>query len=345
MNTRYLLLLLAFSVWTSLLPAQTRVRIRVLDENDRPLKFLRLTLAGTNLPIETESNGEFNLDFPPGKAELIFYPPPGFERISPPNGAILLPEDKNRTVDIWLARKDGDNRELQTFTRVLSKKEQEKARLQLENERLKSRLTSLEADRQQTKALRDSLETAVRQNTSTAAALSREITDLQETVELKQQLFYKKMAGELVVYADRLKDLRDALPRVGDAFMDQRSMARFDKIIGAYNVARDSLLQNHHGYVEIVRTLWGTAPADALAAVYEQALTAVHQKTVLPLNTTLLDQFRAVRAEEVRPAKARKKAQTAADASFTQLNTVIPPLETNIRAALQNLETALHQNH
>ncbi|MEO6758540.1 MAG: hypothetical protein ABIO24_03730, partial [Saprospiraceae bacterium] len=123
--------LLLFALGSNLLPAQTRIRIRVLDENDRPLKFLRLTLAGTNLPVETESNGEFSLEVPPGKAELIFYPPADFERISPPNGAIVLPEDKTRTMDIWLARKGGGNRDLQTFTRVLSKKEQEKTRLQV----------------------------------------------------------------------------------------------------------------------------------------------------------------------------------------------------------------------
>ncbi|MEO6037623.1 MAG: hypothetical protein ABIQ93_04355 [Saprospiraceae bacterium] len=344
MNTRIASLLAVFFC-CGVLPAQTRVRIRVLDENDRPLKFLRLTLAGTNLPVETESNGEFSLEFPPGKAELIFYPPAGFERISPPNGAIVMPEDKNRTIDIWLARQGGDNRELQTFTRVLSRKEQEKARLQVENDALKGRLAKLQTERQNTAALRDSLESMVRQNTSISSSLSREIDALQETVALKQQLFYQKLSGELIVYADRLKDLRDALPRVGDAFIDQRAMARFDKIIGAYNVARDSLLQNHRGYVEIVRALWGAAPADTLAAVYEQALITVHQKTVLPLNTTLMDQFRAVRAEEIRAAKARKKARAAADGSFGQLNIVIPPLETNILAALSALEAALHQNH
>lgn len=46
---------------------------------------------------------------------------------------------------------------------------------------------------------------------------------------LKQQLFYKKIAGELIVYADRLKDLRDALPRLSDAFIDNRAMDRLTK--------------------------------------------------------------------------------------------------------------------
>ncbi len=344
-NKRLLLLLTALVLGTGMLSAQVKVRIRVMDENDQPLKFLRLTLSGTNAPIETQSNGEYTLEFPPGQAEVVFYPPNGFERISPPNGTLLIPEDKTRTINIWLARKGTGNRELATFSRVLNKKEQEKARLQVDNEQLKARLTQLEAERKNTKVLRDSIETIVRQNASNATALTREIADLQETVALKEQLFYKKIAGELIVYADRLKDLRDALPRVRDAFIDNQSMARFDKIIGAYNVARDSLLQNNRGYVEIVRVLWGAPAADALTDVYAQSLTQVHQQTVLPLNTTLIDQFRAVRAEEIRPAKARKKAQTAADTAFAKLNTAIPALETNIRATLANLEAALHQNH
>ena len=342
---RLLLLFCAFCWWGNVLLAQTKVRIRVLDENDQPLKFMRLTLSGENMPIETQSNGEYLLEFPPGKDELVFYPPNGFERISPPNGTLLMPADKSRTINIWLARKGGDNRELQVFTRVLSKKEQEKAKLKSENDALKNRLKQLEADRKNTTALYDSLATSLRQNADNTLALTREITELQETVGLKQQLFYKQIAGELIVYADRLKDLRDALPRVSDAFIDNRAMDRLDKIIGTYNVARDSLLQNHRGHAEIVRVLWGAAAADTLSATYEQTLTAVHRQIVLPLNTTLLDQFRAVRAEEIRPAKARKKAQAAANESFIKMNAAIPALEHNIRMTLAALEAVLHQKH
>ncbi len=341
---RFLLIFSIFCLSNAPLSAQTKVRIRVLDENDQPLKFVRLTLSGENMPIETQSNGEYVLEFPPGKDEMVFYPPTGFERISPPNGTLLMPADKTRTINIWLARKGGDNRELQTFTRVLSKKEQEKAKLKSENDALKNRLKQLETDHKNTTAIYDSLQTNLRQNADLTAALTRDITDLQETVGLKQQLFYKKIAGELIVYADRLKDLRDALPRVSDAFIDNHAMERLDKIIMAYNVARDSLLQNHRGHAEIVRVLWGAAAADTLSAVYQQTLTAVHQQIVLPLNTTLLDQFRAVRAEEIRPAKARKKAQTAANDTFTKMNAAIPALENNIRTTLAALETVLHKN-
>ena len=345
MSIRPLILMFTFTFCGGILYAQTKIRIRVMDENDQPLKFVRLTLSGANLPIETESNGEYILEFPPGKSEMVFYPPAGFERVSPPNGALVIPEDKTRTLNIWLARKGNENRELQTFTKVLGKKEEEKTRLKIENERLRANLHNLEADRQSSTALRDSLKTIVLQNTSNASALSREIADLQEAMALREQLLYKKIVGELVVYADRLKDLRDALPRVRDAFIDQRSMARFDKLIAGYNVARDSLLQNSPGYVEIALSLWGAAKSDTLSAVYKLILTDIHQQMVLPLNTTLIDQFRAVRAEEIRPAKARKKAEGAANLAFEKLNGVIPKLETNIKAALLKIEAALHQNH
>ena len=342
---RYSLLFCTLCLWSSTLSAQSRVRIRVLDENDQPLKFVRLTLSGENMPIETQSNGEYLLEFPPGKDELVFYPPVGFERISPPNGTLLMPADKSRTINIWLARKGGDNRELQVFTRILGKKEQEKTKLKTENDALKNRLGQLEAEKKNTTALYDSLATSLQQNAENTTALTREIVALQETVGLKQQLFYQKIAGELIVYADRLKDLRDALPRVSDAFMDNHAMERLNKIIGAYSMARDSLLQNHRGQAEIVRVLWGVAAADTLAAVYQQVLTTMHQQIVLPLNTTLLDQFRAVRAEEIRPAKARKKAQIAANETFAKMNAAIPALEDNIRTTLATLEAVLHQNH
>jgi hypothetical protein len=337
-----LFLVFTLTLCCDILLAQTRVRIRVLDENDQPLKFIRLTLSGTSLPIETQSNGEYTLEFPPGKAEIVFYPPSGYERISPPNGALIMPEDKSRTIDIWLARKGADNREVETFARVLSKKEEEKARLKIENEELKGRLVKLETDHQVTSALRDSIATAVKNNTSNEAALSKEIADLKEAVGLKRQLYYKKISGELVVYTDRLKDLRDALPRVRDAFIDNRSMTRLDKIIAAYNVARDSVLQNHRGHTEIVRALWGAPAAEALAKVYEQALATVHQQSVLPLNTNLLDQFRAVRAEEIRPAKARKKVEKTAKETLEKLNNQIPTFESDIRAVLSQLEAAIH---
>ncbi len=336
------LLLFTLHLFCDILSAQTKVRIRVLDENDQPLKYVRLTLSGTSLPIETQSNGEYTLEFPPGQAALVFYPPSGFERISPPNGTLLVPEDKTRTIEIWLARKGAENRELESFSRVLSKKEADKARLSLENETLKARLNQLESEQQNTKILRDSLTALVQKNSLNESTLSREIKDLEEAVELKQQLFYKKIAGELLVYADRLKDLRDGLPRVGDAFLDQKSMLRLDKTIGAYNTARDSVLQNHRGYVEIVKALWGATASEHISAVYEECLTSVHQQLVLPLNTLLLDQFRAVRAEEIRPAKARKKAAESAKNTLEKLNIAIPSLETNIQVALAILASAIH---
>lgn len=342
MNTRFLLLLFTGLLCHDILSAQAKVRIRVLDQDDMPLKFIRLTLSGANLPIETQSNGEYTLEFPPGKSELVFYPPAGYERISPPNGALIVPEDKSRTIDIWLARKGNDNRELESFTRVLGKKEEEKARLKIENETLKAQLEQLESERQTTSTLRDSIEALLRKNANNDTSLAREIADLKEAVGLKRQLYYKKMAGELLVFADRLKDLRDALPRVRDAFIDNRSMARFDKIIENYNAARDSLLQNQKGNVEIVRALWNEPTATALNRVYEQALTEVHQQTVLPLNTSLLDQFRAVRAEEIRPAKARKKVEKASNDTLAKLNLLIPSLESNFRAVLAQLEAVLH---
>jgi hypothetical protein len=345
MNMRFLFLLFTLTCSFDILSAQTKVRIRVLDENDQPLKFVRLTLSGNSLPIETQSNGEYTLEFPPGKAEIVFYPPAGYERISPPNGTVLLPEDKSRTIDIWLARKGNDNRELESFSRVLSKKEEEKARLKIENENLKAQLDQLAADRQNTRAMRDSIESIVQKNSSLTSDLAREISALKAALGLKREMYFKNMAAELNVYSDRLKDLRDALPRVRDAFIDQKSMNRLDKTIAAYNTARDSLLQNHRGNAAIVRALWGTGAADALAKVYDKALLEVHQQTVLPLNTSLLDQFRAVRAEEIRPAKARKKAENAAKGALEKLNFNIPNLESDIRVVLAQLEAALHQNH
>lgn len=342
MNMR-ILLPIFFALFSSfsVLQAQAKVRIRVLDENDQPLRFVRLTLSGANLPVETQSNGEFSLEFPPGQDEIIFYPPGGFERISPPNGQLYLPEDKSRTLTIWLARKGNDNRDLEVFTKILSKKEQEKASLQAENETLKNQLSRLESDQKTTTALYDSLASVLQQNTGSTVDLEREIADLHAAVELKQQQFYKQIAGQLLIYADRLKDLRDALPRISDAFIDPRAMQGFEQIIEKYNTARDSVLQNYRGNVEIVRSLWGENSARDLDAVYDKTLVSVHQQLILPLNTSVLDQFRAVRAEEVRPAKARKNAQKSANETFAKLNAAIPDLETSVRASLAKLEALM----
>ena len=69
---RLLLLSCILCLWSGALSAQSKVRIRVLDENDQPLKFVRLTLSGENMPIETQSNGEYILEFPPGKRRTGF---------------------------------------------------------------------------------------------------------------------------------------------------------------------------------------------------------------------------------------------------------------------------------
>ena len=322
--------------------AQNSVRVRVLDENDQPLKSVRLTLSGKSLPVETQSNGEFNLDFTPGQHEMVLYPPKGFVRVSPPNGVLYLPEDKSRTLTVWMAREGRESREVELFTKILSKKEQEKTGLQTEHDTLKARLDRLVSERQTTSALYDSLNTLLRQNNGNAAALEREMAELRQAVELKQQLYYQNISGELVVYTDRLKDLRDALPRVSDAFIDARSMAHLENTIAQYNAARDSLLYHSKGHVEVVRALWDDTAARELASVYENIRVAVHEEVVLPLNTQLLAQFRAVNAEEVRPAQARKHAQAAANETFAKLNALIPFLETDIRALCSSLESSMH---
>jgi hypothetical protein len=329
------------AVWLTLVPelsGQTRVRLAVLSENDRPVSQLRLVVSGASLPVETQSNGECWLEYPPGRAVLTVYPPEQYEIVSPPDGQMLMPEDKNQTVKIWVSKKgrSGDQN-LRLYLDVTAEKEREKERLLLESESLKKQLADLENSRQGASLRYDSLHMALTGQQNRLAALNKEVSLLREKIDLKKPLLFARVSAELLFYIDKLKDLRDVLPRASDAFIDNRVAENFEKTIANYNAVRDSLFKNHVGNIELVRSLWDDRVAENLTAVYDKCLVATHQQVVLPLNTTLLELFRANRAGEIRPAAARKKAKRTGNESFTKLNATLPYLETDVNAAIRLL--------
>lgn len=318
--------------------AQTRVRLAVLSENDRPVPQLRLVVSGASAPVETQSNGECWLEFPPGSPSLSIYPPDNYEMISPPDGQILMPDDKSRTVRVWVSKKSrSGDQNLRVYLDVTAQKEREKERLLVETEALKKQLAELERNRQGQSLRYDSLQNALAAQQNRLTGLDREVEQLREKIALKKPALYARVSSELLFYLDKLKDLRDVLPRSGDAFIDARIGAQFEATIHNYNAARDSLFRNHAGNVELVRALWDDRAAENLAAVYEKCLTRTHIQLVLPLNTSLLELFRAHRAGEIRPAAARKKARKAGNEAFARLNSSIPYLESDVEAALKLL--------
>lgn len=329
------------ALWLAVPPemsGQTRVRLAVLSEGNRPVSQLRLIVSGASLPVETQSNGECWLDFPPGSKLLLLYPPDNYEMIAPPDGQVLMPEDKSQTVRIWVSKKgrSGDQN-LRIYLDVTAQKEQEKERLLLETELLKKQLADLERNRQGETLRSDSLRVALSGQQSRLEALNKEVAQLQEKIDLKKPLLFAGVSAELLFYVDKLKDLRDVLPRASDAFIDNRIAENFERTIANYNAARDSLFKHHAGNVELVRALWGEHAAESLAAAYHKCLVTTHQQVVLPLNTSLLELFRANRAGEIRPAAARKKAKKTGNEAFAKLNAALPYLETDVNAALRLL--------
>lgn len=330
-------LLVAFAL-SSQIAGQEKVRIAVLNENSRPVPQLRLVVSGASLPVETQSNGECVLEYPPGKSVLTVYPPEQYEMLSPPDGQVLMPDDKNQTVRIWVSKKNrSDDQTLRAFLDITAQKEQEKERLLLETELLKKQLADLERNRQGETLRSDSLRAALSGQQNRLEALNKEVAQLQEKIDLKRPLLYAGVSAGMLFYVDKLKDLRDVLPRASDAFIDNRIAENFEKTIANYNAARDSLFKHHAGNVELVRALWGEHAAENLAVAYDKCLVATHQEVVLPLNTSLLELFRANRAGEIRPAAARKKAKKTANETFAKLNAALPYLEADVNAALRLL--------
>jgi hypothetical protein len=348
---RPLLAGLALLALPVVLPAQNRVRLAVLGENDRPLPYLRLTVSGTAAPVETQDNGECWVVFPAGQSALTVFPPDNYELVSPPDGRIVQPGDPGQTVRIWLAPKSsgtatpgGSDRAVRLALDVAAKKAGQMERLRLESEQLRRQLAALEqaraasgAEAERRRVELDSLRGVMARQQNASSQLQLELDALREQIGLKRQAVYAAISGDLLIYLDRLKDLRDALPRAGDAFIDQRIGQRFERTIEQYNTARDSILRHYAGQIELSRQLWSPAPAAALATVYDKILTDTHQRLVLPLNDELMTLFRAVRTGDTRPAAARKKAKKVGNEAFGRLNAVIPLLERDVREALDRL--------
>ena len=198
------------------LPGQTRVRLAVLSEGNRPVGQLRLVVSGASLPVETQSNGECWLDFPPGSKALSLYPPDEYEMVSPPDGQVLVPEDKTQTVRIWVSKRGrSEDRNLRLYIDVTAQKEREKERLAIETASLKKQLADIEINRRGETLRTDSLRAVLERQQSRSDVLTREVTLLKEKIDLKKPLLFAGVSSELLFYVDKLKDLRDVLPRTG----------------------------------------------------------------------------------------------------------------------------------
>jgi tetratricopeptide (TPR) repeat protein len=170
---------------------------------------------------------------------------------------------------------------------------------------------------------------------------SSRLADSLRTASLRRnrEELYAEISRDLLAYRDRLKDVRDWLPHVGDTFIAPQARDMFNDAVERYNEARNALYQAHKEQIRNARLYWESEEiAGELEAVYELALNRIHNRIVLPLNEGVVVPVRDAALGKTSRITAHKKAKKNAGKALEQLARPILELEQRTNDILSKLK-------
>lgn len=175
--------------------------------------------------------------------------------------------------------------------------------------------------------------------------------DLQRTMQqllaakdeqfLEKQTHFQSISATLRQYLDALHNLRDMLlpDRVSKYFMNEAAIVALNKKIDAYNLARDGLLAKQDAHLTAVQHYWADPSVKTqLAATYTYILTEVHDKTVYPADSSIMDIIRKYTTGALGRQQAQKKAIEVTKEPFSRVTALLPTVEEKITSTLDNLK-------
>ncbi len=315
---------------------------RIVDESSaRGVPGVLVRIVGQGEDV-TDDDGIFRIALRPGTAEVQLTLPVGWAVQYPRGGRAPVPASGDVQVDIEVKRLQAENQLLrQELDRLRREGRLRDAQLDSLRRAVEDSITTFENRAARAAGLyRDSL----RRTEAEAAALRAEVQKL--TQELEQVFIrrnkaetYGLISTELLAYVDRLKDVRDLLPGVRDAFLHPRAAEQFNATLQRYNTARNTLHDNHESRLGSVKLYWRDEPlADDLEEVYDLALEQIHRRLVLPMNDEIIGQMQAAATGRKARVSATKKARKAADRAHAALAYPIEDLEKKIREVTLQLK-------
>ncbi len=303
---------------------------RVVDTEQRAVRGERVILIGVS-EGRTDDDGLFRVSIPASLAE-VQVELERYEVIYPRGGRAPVPKSAATPVlfEVKKLETGGQEKLIRQLRENLKKLENDRRFREEEIGRLEKSLRDtiatyhrlFEASGGQTARLTDSLQQRIE-----SLLASRESALLAE----KKEKLYGDISRTLLNFLDKAKNLRDELARVEDVFLSEPARLNFEKQVGAYNTARDSLYNLHRGYLESIRLFWHDPEAVAKAQnVYDLALVQIHEGIMLPLNGSVIGPVRDAATGRTSRLAARRKARQGASRTLEQLAFPLRNLELKI---------------
>ncbi len=319
------------------LPAQEVLfRGRLLEEGtDRSLAGLWVRAPGSDGDV-TNDEGLFRLVLPPGTSVVQVEVPAGWAIAYPRNGRAPVPESSEVYVEFLLKKVVDENQVLrQQLDRLTQENKLKKEQIDSLNQYIQTRIP----------ALQDSLRRSGRVAEDSIAQLKERILELiaeQEQVYTRQnrEEVFREVSSGLVLYSDRLKDLRDWLVHVQDAFLSPQGAEQYRQVLTRYLEARNSLLERHQALLQQVDLYWEQDLLTyQLEETYELALETIHNGLILPLEEGVNQRLRDFATGRSSRLAAQKKARKHAMDTVNQLAMPIQELEEKIREVTGQLRS------
>ena len=337
------------------------VRGRVVEiVNGKAVGVPKVTVAISNTDYDiTAEDGSFTLYSKSSNqkfVKLTLTTSNNREMLAPIEGVVNIPPSKN--IEVMLCSQQNDALKskvsaLNTKVKSLQSKYNLSARqLQTLQKEMLDTILFYEARIQEIQAVNarqtDASKSEIQEKDKIIKRLE---ADLQRTMQqliaakdaqfLEKQTHFQSISATLRQYLDALHNLRDMLlpDRVATYFINEAAMLQLNKKIDAYNLARDGLLSKQDAHLTAVQHYW-TDPSvkTQLEATYTYILAEVHDKTVYPANSSVVNIIGKYATRKLGRQQAQKKAVEATKEPFSRVTALLPTMEEKINSTLNNLK-------
>lgn len=339
--------LLPFTALLGLMPVLTAQQSiflgKLVDESQQRLSGVNVSIEGGN-PTMTDDDGLFRiaLSKEDERRSMVTLNVPGYKILSPTDGEAVLPRSQDWVTTFTVKKTGARAPEVQVkeLENKIKKLSAEKAVKDNELERRLAEIESLkkthQTDLQIVSAQVDSLNKVIERLRTEGSNIERSLSEL---ALQRKQLLYGELSQTLLNYLDKLKNLRDWMPRISDLFLNDAAITQFNAVISSYNGARDTLYNKHEVFEKNLGEYW---QQESLVLRMEDvnglALNEIHQAIVMDIiNQEILTDLKDYATRQTSRITAMKKAEKSAKHAESMLYVAIPKLEDKINQLLDSI--------
>ena len=349
------LIFLFYLFYQPIVFAQTiEVRGRVVDvTNGKAVGVLGITVSiGDNDYDITDKEGNFKLNVPKSKENVkITLENSKHTLLSPYAGLVNLPPSGFVNIRVCAQENEYLQKKVsalnQTIKNLESKHNFNKYQLvKMQQELLDTilyfdrKIAHLEQSITNNNTEKEKLLAQIKTLNENLQSLQIELIKAKEEKYLHQQASFATISTELKTYLDALENLNLMLEekRISNYFSNTSAFAALSDKINAYNAARKAILENQDIAVKSVAHYWENSElTEKCNATYDFALKNVHDKTVFPMNSTIIDYLKEYSAHPIYKSKAEKGVKKGANETRPKLLPLIEELRQKIDDLTNNL--------